>query len=67
MRTHLEGYFNDAILLADLDHALPQGTRRKLITSSRKRIVILVTKEAHCLGDILMRTTLVVWMWILLR
>ncbi|EGR2023709.1 TPA: formyltetrahydrofolate deformylase [Vibrio cholerae] len=55
MRTELEGYFNDATLLADLDHALPQGTRRKLISSSRKRIVILVTKEAHCLGDILMK------------
>lgn len=55
MRTELEGYFNDHTLLADLDQALPQGTKRKLIGSERKRIVILVTKEAHCLGDILMK------------
>ncbi|MCV6072194.1 formyltransferase family protein, partial [Escherichia coli] len=32
------------------------GAKRKLVGSRRKRIVILVTKEAHCLGDILMKT-----------
>lgn len=55
MRTELEGYFNDETLLADMDSALPQGAKRKLISSTRKRIVILVTKESHCLGDILMK------------
>ncbi|WP_322803780.1 formyltetrahydrofolate deformylase [Vibrio alfacsensis] len=56
MRTELEGYFNDQTFLADLDQALPQGAKRRLLGSRRKRIVILVTKEAHCLGDILMKT-----------
>ena len=55
MRTELEGYFNDTTLLADLDQALPAQAKRKLVDSSRKRVVILVTKEAHCLGDILMK------------
>ncbi len=55
MRTELEGYFNDETFLADLDQALPENAKRKLVDSSRKRIVILVTKEAHCLGDILMK------------
>lgn len=56
MRTELEGYFNDATLLADLKQALPEGPSYRLIDSNkRKRIVILVTKEAHCLGDILMK------------
>ena len=55
MRTELEGIFNDETLLADLDSALPTGTHRKLVSAGRKRIVILVTKEAHCLGDILMK------------
>ena len=55
MRTELEGYFNDKTFLADLDQALPEGAKRKLIGSNRKRVVILVTKEAHCLGDILMK------------
>ncbi|MDX2320156.1 MAG: formyltetrahydrofolate deformylase [Moritella sp.] len=55
MRTELEGIFNDETLLADLDSALPTGAHRKLVSAGRKRIVILVTKEAHCLGDILMK------------
>ena len=56
MRTELEGYFNDSTFLADLDRALPENSRRRLISSDRKRIVIMVTKEAHCLGDILVKT-----------
>ncbi len=56
MRTELAGYFNDHTFLADLDQALPAGTKRKLIGSQRKRIVIMVTKEAHCLGDILIKS-----------
>ncbi|WP_028863402.1 formyltetrahydrofolate deformylase [Psychromonas aquimarina] len=57
MRTEIEGYFNDQTLLADLDFSLPKGSHRSLISSQKKRIVILVTKEAHCLGDILMKST----------
>jgi formyltetrahydrofolate deformylase len=56
MRTELEGYFNDETLLADLDSALPHGTQRKLVCAGRKKIVVLVTKEAHCLGDLLMKS-----------
>lgn len=56
MRTELQGIFNDQTLLADLQFTLPQGSEYKLVQQKRKRIVILVTKEAHCLGDILMKT-----------
>ncbi|MBR9857277.1 MAG: formyltetrahydrofolate deformylase [Gammaproteobacteria bacterium] len=55
MRTELEGYFNDHTLLADLDDALPSGSQRRLVPAGNKRVVIMVTKEAHCLGDILMK------------
>jgi formyltetrahydrofolate deformylase len=56
MRTQLEGIFNDETLLHDLDRALPAGSQRQLVdVTRRKKIVILVTKEAHCLGDILMK------------
>ncbi|WOX04860.1 formyltetrahydrofolate deformylase [Microbulbifer pacificus] len=55
MRTALEGNFNDATLLEDLDMALPAGAERRLVASGRKRVVLMVTKEAHCLGDILMK------------
>lgn len=56
MRTELQGIFNDQTLLADLVLTLPQSAMYRLVPQKRKRIVILVTKEAHCLGDILMKT-----------
>nr|WP_323806848.1 formyltetrahydrofolate deformylase [Providencia stuartii] len=56
MRTELEGIFNDETLLADLDDALPAGSKRELNSSGRRRIVVMVTKEAHCLGDLLMKS-----------
>ncbi|WP_250459817.1 formyltetrahydrofolate deformylase [Microbulbifer litoralis] len=55
MRTALEGNFNDATLLEDLDMALPEGAERRLVASGRKRLVLMVTREPHCLGDILMK------------
>jgi formyltetrahydrofolate deformylase len=57
MRTEIEGFFNDKTLLADLDFNLPKGSQRSLVSAQKKRIVILVTKEAHCIGDILMKST----------
>ncbi|WP_340608905.1 formyltetrahydrofolate deformylase [Xenorhabdus bharatensis] len=56
MRTELEGIFNDETFLTDLDDALPTGSRRELHTAGRRRIVIMVTKEAHCIGDILVKS-----------
>ncbi len=55
MRTELQGIFNEETLLTDLNFSLPEKTNCRLISAKRKRIVILVTKEAHCLGDILMK------------
>ncbi|SDJ66310.1 formyltetrahydrofolate deformylase [Microbulbifer yueqingensis] len=55
MRTALEGNFNDDTLLEDLDMALPPGAERRLVSSARKRLVLMVTREPHCLGDILMK------------
>ena len=57
MRTEIEGNFQAQGFLEDLDLTLPQGSNRKLVSQKKpKRIVILVTKEAHCLGDILMKS-----------
>ena len=55
MRTELQGIFNDQTLLSDLRLALPPGSETELVSTRKKRVVILVTKEAHCLGDILMK------------
>ncbi|WP_285164800.1 formyltetrahydrofolate deformylase [Shewanella goraebulensis] len=56
MRTVLEGKINDEELLADLRDVLPEQNHMKLVNAGKKRIVVLVTKEAHCLGDILMKS-----------
>ncbi|GAB7220634.1 formyltetrahydrofolate deformylase [Vibrio comitans] len=56
MRTELEGNFNDSVFMEDLEFALPKNASKKLVDSNKKKVVVLVTKESHCLGDILMKT-----------
>ena len=55
MRTVLSGEFNQEKLLNDIKEVLPNDATIKLSPNSKKDIVILATKEAHCLGDILIR------------
>lgn len=57
MRTDLEGIFNENTLLSDLDSMLPDGSMCELNNAGHHRVVILVTKEAHCIGDLLMKST----------
>lgn len=56
MRTELEGSFNDTALLAALKSVLPEHAQNRLVTSAQKRIVVMVTKEPHCLGELLMKS-----------
>jgi len=55
MRTELEGDVDADGLVSSLRAVLPPEARVRLEPPRRKRIVVLVTKEAHCLGDILVR------------
>lgn len=55
MRTVITGEFDTAQLLKDLKELLPNESEIKLSPNTKKDIVILATKEAHCLGDILIR------------
>ena len=55
MRTVLSGEFDKEKLLNDIKKVLPNDATIKLNPNSKKDIVILATKEAHCLGDILIR------------
>ncbi|MFM2482200.1 formyltetrahydrofolate deformylase [Celerinatantimonas sp. YJH-8] len=56
MRTEFSGDFNAEAFESQLQALLPAGGSYRLSSQERKRIVILVTKEAHCLGDILMKS-----------
>lgn len=55
MRTEFSGEFNREELLKDLYEALPEGVEIKLRGNQKKDIVILATKEHHCLSDLLIR------------
>lgn len=54
MRTVLEGDFSDQFL-NEVKNALPEGASAQLVSTGKKRLVIMVTKETHCLGDLLLK------------
>jgi formyltetrahydrofolate deformylase len=55
MRTEFAGEFDREHLLNDLHAVLPQGVDIKLTDGKKKDIVLLTTKEHHCLSDLLIR------------
>ncbi len=55
MRTVISGEIKREKLLSDIKKILPKDAQIKLSLKAKKNIVILVTKETHCLGDILIR------------
>lgn len=55
MRTEFEGEVNEGKLLEELAQALPANAIIRLNPKKKKDIVVLATKEAHCLGDLLVR------------
>lgn len=56
MRTEFQGELkNPAALLDHMRAILPEGAEVKMPESRKKRVVVLATKEPHCLGDILIQ------------
>lgn len=55
MRTVITGSFDEKVLISDIKKVLPQNANIKLTNSDKKDIVILATKEMHCLGDLLIK------------
>lgn len=55
MRTEFEGETDSNELLEVLKRELPQGLRLRMNPKKKKDIVVLVTKEHHCLGELLIR------------
>ena len=56
MRTELEGNFIDTEIIDKLIKALPENANIRLLETGRKKIVLMVTKEPHCLGELLMKS-----------
>jgi len=55
MRTEFDGAVTSDLLEAEVRSALPAGANVRFSNLLPKRIVVLVSKEHHCLGDILIR------------
>ena len=57
MRTEFEGTFDSDALLTELNTTLPnaEGITFRLNPKRKKNIVVMVTKEHHCLGELLIR------------
>ncbi len=55
MRTEFEGQADPDLLLSALYRELPQGIRLRMNPKKKKQVVLMVTKEHHCLGELLLR------------
>ncbi|WP_300733351.1 formyltetrahydrofolate deformylase [uncultured Helicobacter sp.] len=55
MRTHTCGEVDDRILKNKLESILPPHSTLTIQPTSKKNIIILCTKENHCVGDLLLR------------
>lgn len=55
MRAELSGDFKDKELLGTLEAILPKNANILIRKKSKKNLIIMVTKESHVLGDILIK------------
>lgn len=55
MRTEVEGEVEKEKLVSDLQQVLPAGSFVRVFSVEPKKILLMATKEAHCLGDLLVR------------
>ncbi|GAB3578466.1 formyltetrahydrofolate deformylase [Hymenobacter daeguensis] len=55
MRTEFAGDFDAAVLLAELTGLLPAGSSIRFSDNHPKDIVLMATKEHHCLSELLVR------------
>lgn len=61
MRTEVEGSADEDILQKELEAALPGQSHIRIITAGRKKLVVLATRENHCLGDLMVRNHFKEW------
>lgn len=61
MRTEVEGVADENILQEELEAALPSKSYIRIITAGRKKLVVLATRENHCLGDLMVRNHFKEW------
>lgn len=55
MRTEFDGAVDEAAIVAELRTILPSGAVLRLSRLTPKRVVVLASREHHCLADLLIR------------
>jgi len=55
MRTEFNGVVEVAPVVEELKQVLPKNTSLEIRSQEPKKLVLLATKESHCLGDLLLR------------
>jgi formyltetrahydrofolate deformylase len=55
MRTEIEGECDINVLRDELIRTLPAGANIRFASQKKRKIILMVTKEHHCLGDLLIR------------
>jgi formyltetrahydrofolate deformylase len=55
MRTEFEGDYDSTVLSDKLQQTLPPGINLRINPKKKKNIIVFVTKEHHCLAELLIR------------
>ena len=55
MRTEVAGEMNDAAVELELQQILPKDSKVRVHSRRKKNIVVMASREPHCLGDLLLR------------
>ncbi|MFC5412290.1 formyltetrahydrofolate deformylase [Larkinella bovis] len=55
MRTEFEGNYDSGVLSDKLQQTLPAGINLRINPKKKKNIIVFVTKEHHCLAELLIR------------
>ncbi|NLK63247.1 MAG: formyltetrahydrofolate deformylase [Fusobacteria bacterium] len=55
MRTEISGDFDNDKIYNEIKSILPENAKIKFSKPEKKRVVLLATKEHHCLGDLLIK------------
>ncbi|MHA1257950.1 MAG: formyltransferase family protein, partial [Promethearchaeota archaeon] len=55
MRSEFTGEVNEHIIITQLRDGLPDNANINLIKQRKKKIIVFVSREHHCLGDLLIK------------
>ena len=55
MRSEFTGEVNEHLIITQLSDILPDNANIDLIKHKKKKIIVFVTREHHCLGDLLIK------------